>query len=159
MELLQQFHHSTAVLCRDLEKNGMVRAWHGHEHCMARVNQTRPHCVDQMGKTHYKPLAARHGRGTACYVWISLKCSTSFYGLNFSPICQIHIRNFVLMFYLYVNKCWLKTAFCRIFSPPHSNRQCSLFSKKNPIIRIFYISGRLAVPINPDKWSSTVPHI
>ena len=68
MELLQQFHHSTAVLCRDLEKNGMVRAWHGHEHCMARVNQTRPHCVDQMGKTHYKPLAARHGRGTACYV-------------------------------------------------------------------------------------------
>jgi hypothetical protein len=29
------------------------------------VNQTRPHCVSQMGKTHSKPLAARHGRGTA----------------------------------------------------------------------------------------------
>jgi hypothetical protein len=29
------------------------------------VNQTRPHCVNQMGKTHSKPLAARHGRGTA----------------------------------------------------------------------------------------------
>jgi hypothetical protein len=28
-------------------------------------NQTRPHCVNQMGKTHSKPLAARHGRGTA----------------------------------------------------------------------------------------------
>jgi hypothetical protein len=28
--------------------------------------------------------------------------------------------------------------------------------KKNPIIRIVYISGRLAVPINPDKMSSTV---
>jgi len=27
-----------------------------------------------------------------------------FYGLNFSPICQIHIKNYVLMFYLYVNK-------------------------------------------------------
>ena len=32
---------------------------------MASVNQTRPHCVNQMGKTHSKPLAARHGRGTA----------------------------------------------------------------------------------------------
>ena len=31
---------------------------------MASVNQTRPQCVTQMGKTHSKPLAARHGRGT-----------------------------------------------------------------------------------------------
>jgi len=37
-----------------------------------------------------------------------------------------------------------------------SNFQCSLFSNKNPIIRIFCISGWLAVRINPDKWSSTV---
>jgi len=37
-----------------------------------------------------------------------------------------------------------------------SNCQCGLFSKKNPIIRIFYISGRLTVPINPNKWISTV---
>ena len=35
------------------------------EHGMASVNQTRPHCVNQMGKTHSKPLAARHGRRTA----------------------------------------------------------------------------------------------
>jgi hypothetical protein len=58
--------HSTAVerrLCCGLEKNGMVGAWHGHG--MASVNQTRPHCINQMGKTHSKPLAARHGRGTA----------------------------------------------------------------------------------------------
>ena len=54
---------STAVLCCGLEKNGMVGAWHGRG--MASVNQTRPHCVNQMGKTHYKPLAARHGKGTA----------------------------------------------------------------------------------------------
>jgi len=40
----------------------MVGAWHGHG--MASVKQTRPHCVNQMGKTHSKPLAARHGRGT-----------------------------------------------------------------------------------------------
>jgi hypothetical protein len=30
------------------------------------VNQTRPHCVNQMGKTQSKPLAERHGRET---VW------------------------------------------------------------------------------------------
>ena len=41
----------------------MVGAWHGHG--MASVNQTRPHCVNQMGKTHSKSLAARHGRGAA----------------------------------------------------------------------------------------------
>ena len=35
--------------CCGLEKNGM-----------ASVNQTWPHCVHQMGKTHSKPLAARH---------------------------------------------------------------------------------------------------
>ena len=49
--------------CRGLEKNGMVRAWHGRG--MASVNQTRPHCVNQMEKTHSEPLAVRHGRGTA----------------------------------------------------------------------------------------------
>ena len=32
---------------------------------MASVNQTRPHRINQMGKTHSKPLAARHGMGTA----------------------------------------------------------------------------------------------
>jgi hypothetical protein len=32
---------------------------------MVCVNQTRPHCVNQMGKTQSKPLAERHGRGTA----------------------------------------------------------------------------------------------
>jgi hypothetical protein len=38
-------------------------AW--SEHGMASVNQTRPHYVNQMGKTHSKPLAARHGKGKA----------------------------------------------------------------------------------------------
>jgi hypothetical protein len=54
---------STAVLCRGLDKNGMVRAGHGRG--MPSVNQTRPHCVNQMGKTNSKPLAARNGKGTA----------------------------------------------------------------------------------------------
>jgi hypothetical protein len=51
-------------------QNGMVVAWHGRG--MAYVNQTGPHCVNQIGKTQSKPLAVRHGRGTAWYVWISL---------------------------------------------------------------------------------------
>ena len=59
----QHGRRETAVLCCGLGKNGMVGAWHGHG--MASVNQTRPHCVNKMGKTHYKPLAARHGRGMA----------------------------------------------------------------------------------------------
>ena len=66
MPFFSRPQHSTAVLCCGLEKNGMVGAWHGHG--MSSVNQTRPHCVDQMGKTHSKPLAAQHDRGTACYV-------------------------------------------------------------------------------------------
>ena len=41
----------------------MVGAGHGRG--MASVNQTRPRCVNQMGKTHSEPLAAQHGRGTA----------------------------------------------------------------------------------------------
>ena len=53
----------SAMLCCGLEKNGMVGEWYGHG--MASVKQTRPHCVNQMGKTHSKSLAARHGRGMA----------------------------------------------------------------------------------------------
>jgi len=54
---------STAVLFRGLEKNGMVRAWHGRG--MGSLNQTWPYCVNQMGKTDFKPLAAWHGGETA----------------------------------------------------------------------------------------------
>ena len=55
------------------ERHGQSIAWHG----MASVNKTRPHCVNQMGKAHSKPLAARHGRGTACYVWNGLYSTAS----------------------------------------------------------------------------------
>ena len=59
----QDGRRETAVLCCGIEKIDMVGAWHGHG--MASVNQTRPHCVNQMGKIHSKPLAARHDRGKA----------------------------------------------------------------------------------------------
>jgi hypothetical protein len=59
-------HLSTAVLWPDLEKNGMVRALHGRG--MASMNKTRPHCVNQTGNTHSKPLGAWHGSGTA-WAW------------------------------------------------------------------------------------------
>ena len=61
--------HSTAVSRRPCCAVALRRtAWSEHGIGMASVNQTRPHCVNQMGKTHSKPLAAQHGRGTACYV-------------------------------------------------------------------------------------------
>jgi hypothetical protein len=55
-----------AVALESRFKNGMVVAWHGRG--MACVNKKLPHCANQMGKTQSKPLAARHGRGTAWYV-------------------------------------------------------------------------------------------
>jgi hypothetical protein len=51
------------VALRRLFHNDMVVAWHGR--CMTCVNQTRPQCVTQMGKTKSKPLTAQHGRETA----------------------------------------------------------------------------------------------
>jgi hypothetical protein len=44
-------------------RTAFVVAWHGHG--MVCMNQTWPHCVNQMGKTQSKPSAAQHGRGTA----------------------------------------------------------------------------------------------
>jgi hypothetical protein len=56
--------HSTGVSRRTCCAVALRRtAW--SEDGMASVNQTRKHCVNQMGKTHSKPLMARHGRGTA----------------------------------------------------------------------------------------------
>ena len=54
----------TAVLCCGLEKDSMVGAWHGHG--MACVNQTRPPCVNQIGKTNSDPLEALQGNLTLC---------------------------------------------------------------------------------------------
>jgi hypothetical protein len=59
-----------AMALRIRFQNGMVVALQGavlarHGRGMACVNQTRSHCVNQMGKTQSKPLAARHGRRTA----------------------------------------------------------------------------------------------
>ena len=36
-------------------------AWSEHRMGAASVNQTRLHCINQMVKTHSKPVAARHG--------------------------------------------------------------------------------------------------
>jgi hypothetical protein len=46
-------------------EHGMGTAWARHGHGMVRVNQTRSQCVNQMGKTEFKPLAPRHDRGMA----------------------------------------------------------------------------------------------
>jgi hypothetical protein len=63
-----------AVALRSRFENGMVVAWQGRG--MAFVNQKRPHYINKMGKTKSKPLAARHGIGTAWCVWLCLKSSS-----------------------------------------------------------------------------------
>jgi hypothetical protein len=59
-----------AVAFRSRFQNSLVVAWHGRG--MACVNQTRPHCVNQMGKTQSKPLGGTawqaNGMGAAWYV-------------------------------------------------------------------------------------------
>jgi hypothetical protein len=52
-----------AVALKSRFQNGMVVVWHGRG--MACVNQTWPHCANQMENTQSKLLVARHGRGTA----------------------------------------------------------------------------------------------
>jgi len=54
--------HAAPMPCSDHAVLVKATAQHG----MASVNQTRPHCVSQMGKTHSKPLAARHEHGMLC---------------------------------------------------------------------------------------------
>ena len=91
----QYGRRETAELCCGLENKGMVGAWHGHG--MTSVNQTRPHCVNQMRKTHSKPLAARNGRGTEwARHWNSMLCvnrplvasTTVIIGVLFGRICE-----------------------------------------------------------------------
>ena len=79
--------HSTARPSRDGRAVALRRmAW--SEHGMASVNQTRPLCLNQMGKTHAKPLAARHGRGTA---WARhAMCESAFRNWDTSFFFSVH---------------------------------------------------------------------
>jgi hypothetical protein len=72
--LLRRIHtyHAVPLPCRsfpfDLHSAAVFDShipWHGMCESALRVNQTRPHCVNQMRKTQYKPLAEGQGRGTA----------------------------------------------------------------------------------------------
>ena len=105
--MLRSCRHSTAVErrpCCGLEKNGMVGAWYGHR--MASVNQTRPHCVNQMGKTHSKSLAARHGHCLLC-VNRPLICGemkkVTFMNTNVRE-CRLRVT-YSAFYILYIKKC------------------------------------------------------
>ena len=57
---------------------------------MASVNQTRLHCVNQMAKTHSKPLAAWHGSGTA---WEQhAMCESAIMGNNFNALVPFFVK-------------------------------------------------------------------
>jgi hypothetical protein len=61
--LIHTYHAVSMQRCtmalRGRFQNGILVAW--QRNGMACVNQTRQHCVNQMGKTQSKPLAERHG--------------------------------------------------------------------------------------------------
>jgi hypothetical protein len=67
---------------RDRLQKGTLVAWQGNG--MVCVNQTRPHCVNQMGKTQSTDLAERHGRGTAGER--HGVCESAFMGHSMSPM-------------------------------------------------------------------------
>jgi hypothetical protein len=62
---------NTAALCKSIGNTQSKPLAERHGNGMVCVNQTRPHCVNQMGMTQSKPLAERHGRGTAWYVCVN----------------------------------------------------------------------------------------
>ena len=89
MSFFSRPRHSMAVSrrpCCGLERNGMVGAWHGRG--VVRVNQIRPHCVNQMRKTYSKTLAARHGRGTA---WARHAMCESAFTVENCTLCTAHV--------------------------------------------------------------------
>ena len=87
-------------------------------------------------------------------VWLQLYCIFLWLKIPLQNF-QVDIRNYILMVYSYVNKYISYNSRLQNFFST-SNCQCRLFWKKNPIIRIFCISGRLVVPIITDNWSSGV---
>jgi hypothetical protein len=78
--------HGHTALCRGLEKS--LSEWHGLS--MARVNHSRSHCVNQMGKTLSKSLAARNGMGTA---WVRHGvCELALNGPTRAPYKQLELN-------------------------------------------------------------------
>jgi hypothetical protein len=61
--LMPSPRNDPAMALRSRFQKGIFVAWQGNG--MVCVNQTRPHCVNQMGKAQSTALAERHGRGTA----------------------------------------------------------------------------------------------
>jgi hypothetical protein len=80
----------------------MVRAGHGRG--MASVNHTRPHCVNQMGNTHSKPLASRHGRGTAWARHAMCESAFNFYIVNQMSLLYLNTVQIKLLYSNYKRK-------------------------------------------------------
>jgi hypothetical protein len=55
--------HESVISLSERHIRGMAGYRQGNG--MVCLNQTRPHCINQIEKTQSKPLAERHGRGTA----------------------------------------------------------------------------------------------
>ena len=93
-----------------------------------------------------------------------LGSSGEFDEISTKPICLeitsywIKYSTFLWLLELQIRcGCKVWTQVCTVNSNCwNSYCHCSLFKKKNPIIQIFCISRWFSIPVNPDKWSSTV---
>jgi hypothetical protein len=88
------------------------------------VSQTRLHCVNQTGKTHSKPLAARHGRGTAWarHAMCESALIVSIYGTRGFVIFVTRFRNLLASWKFKFVAYYLMTFFnikCNLFTFAH----------------------------------------
>ena len=136
------------------------------EHGMASVNHTRPHSVNQMGKTHSKPLAARHAMCEStfkCRYAVELlivdtqlqqyNARKEFWTVSLLPRvaqwcpgnCSAVIRSTaVTCTILWPNHCWLSVDFRQPISYSASNIPGEIFR---------FIRGTL--PVSKRDWTTT----
>jgi hypothetical protein len=84
-----------AVALRGRFQNGIFVAWQGNG--IACVNETRQHCVNQMGNTQFKPLGERHGMcefalrlRSAAVRLLGLRVEHGCLSLEKVECCQVH---------------------------------------------------------------------
>ena len=130
--------HAMLWPCRGLEKNGMVRAWHGR--CMGmtwKVWIRRGRTKKIKWERHSKPLAARHGWGTA---WARHTMCESAFILPIQTYEIIQMRHI----YIYICHCYSYISFFLITKIKHLNK----FSAMGRIFPIFRTSEYRRASLN-----------
>jgi hypothetical protein len=126
--VLQQASNGTPSVCVEIHREFLLRM------CVGKYSRTALFRKLVPRMANYPP-SGKH--------FLTLTVLYFFMVLPFFPICQIYIRNYVSIFYLYVNKYVALNGF--VGNVPTSNYQYSLFSKKNQFSRFTaYPEGSLS---------------